>query len=151
MKPVPSNWSRISSCIYYQDAAKAIDWLCNAFGFELRLKVEGEGGLIHHSELVIGDAVLMVADERKARDSPAAANWRSPRSLDGANTQSLQVYVDDLDAHFERARKAGAKILDEPKLHDYGDDYWADRAYGCNDLDGHTWWFAERIRDPKTK
>lgn len=149
MKPAPNNWSRISSCIYYQDAAKAIDWLCNAFGFEVRLKIEGDGGIIHHSELVFGGAILMVGDERRAKDRPITANWRSPRSIDGANTQSLMVYVDDVEGHCARARAAGATILDEPKVHDYGDDYWVDKSYGCNDLDGHTWWFTERLRDPK--
>ena len=54
MKPTPRGWPRISSAVYYRDAGKAIDWLCNAFGFEVRLKIE-EGGRIHHSELLFGD------------------------------------------------------------------------------------------------
>ena len=49
----------------------------------------------------------------------------------GCNTQNLMVYVDDVDAHCATARAAGAVVVAEPELHDYGDDYWADRAYGC--------------------
>ena len=40
-------------------------------------------------------------------------------------------------------------ILDEPKVHDYGPDYWADRSYGATDCEGHVWWITQRIRDPK--
>jgi uncharacterized glyoxalase superfamily protein PhnB len=51
--------------------------------------------------------------------------------------------------HCARARAAGATIFDEPSLHDYGEQYWADRSYGAVDLEGHHWWFTERVRDPK--
>jgi uncharacterized glyoxalase superfamily protein PhnB len=74
---------------------------------------------------------------------------KSPLSIDQGNTQSLMVYVDDVDAHCAQARAAGAKIVDQPALHDYGKDYWADRSYGAFDPEGHLWWFAQRIRDPK--
>src|SRR5262249_44890700 len=61
MKNTPKGWPRISPAIIYDDAAGAIDWLCRAFGFEVRIKVEGDKGRIEHSELVIGDGVVMVA------------------------------------------------------------------------------------------
>ncbi|MGH7150567.1 MAG: VOC family protein, partial [Planctomycetota bacterium] len=60
MKEPPSDWPRISSALFYEDAAKAIDWLCRAFGFEVRLKIEGDGGRIEHSELVLGGGLIMV-------------------------------------------------------------------------------------------
>src|SRR5688572_76561 len=50
-KPLPMGWPRISGAVFYDEPARAIDWLCAAFGFEVRLKVEGEGGRIEHSEL----------------------------------------------------------------------------------------------------
>jgi uncharacterized glyoxalase superfamily protein PhnB len=146
MKPTPKGWPRISSSVYYQDAAKAIDWLCNAFGFEVRLKVE-EGGRIRHSELEFGDGVVMVCDERTGTEK--GWNFRSPRSVGGATTQGMMVYVDDAIAHCERARAAGARIIDEPTVHDYGEEYWTDRGYECEDLEGHRWWFSQRLRDPK--
>jgi uncharacterized glyoxalase superfamily protein PhnB len=146
MKPTPKGWPRISSAVYYNDAAKAIDWLCNAFGFEVRLKIE-EGGRIHHSELVFGEGVVMVGDELVG--SEKGRTWRSPRSAGGANTQNMMVYVDDAIAHCERARAAGARIIEEPTVHDYGEDYWTDRGYECEDPEGHRWWFYQRLRDPK--
>jgi uncharacterized glyoxalase superfamily protein PhnB len=51
MKPPPQGWSRMSASVFYDDPAAAIEWLCQAFGFELQLKVEGDGGEIVHSEL----------------------------------------------------------------------------------------------------
>ena len=148
MKPTPSNWTRISSALYYQDAAQAIDWLCNAFGFEVRLKIEGEGGLIEHSELMFGDGLIMVGDER-AGQRKGATFRASPKSTGGKNTQNMMIYVDDAAAHCERAREAGAKITDEPREHDYGEDYWLDRGYECEDPEGHRWWFFQRLRDGK--
>jgi uncharacterized glyoxalase superfamily protein PhnB len=56
------------------------------------------------------------------------------------------VFVDDVAAHCERARAAGAEIVTEPETHDYGDDYWTDSTYLCRDLGGHHWWFVQRLR-----
>ncbi len=145
MRPSPPGWPRLSSALYYDDAAKAIDWLCDAFGFEVRLKVEGEGGRIEHSELVYGEAVVMVADGKSDKYTHTA----SPGQVGGKNTQNLMLYVDDVEAHCARARAAGAEIWIEPKTSDYGEEYWTDRSYGCVDLGGHRWWFCQRLRNPK--
>ena len=151
MNPTPPDWPRLSSAVVYSDAAAAIDWLCKAFGFEVRLKVEGDRGQIEHSELTYGEGLIMVAQE--APDSPRA--WksvlRSPKSLKGATTQSLMLFVDDADAHCARARSLGAKIVEEPATHDYGADYWADRSYGALDPEGHLWWITQRVRNPPPK
>ena len=64
MKPVPSGWPRLSTSLFYQRAGPMIDWLCEAYGFKVRLCIEGDGGRIEHSELVFGEAVMMVGDER---------------------------------------------------------------------------------------
>jgi uncharacterized glyoxalase superfamily protein PhnB len=149
MKAAPNNWPRISSSIYYRDAAKMIDWLCDAFGFEVRLKVEGDNGRIEHSELTYGDGLIMVGEERIGKASRWGVDMKSPLSVSGANTQGIMVYVDDVDTHCAHARAAGAAIVDEPTLHDYGDEYWADRSYGAVDPEGHMWWFTQRLRDPK--
>jgi uncharacterized glyoxalase superfamily protein PhnB len=145
MKKAPEGWPRISSSLFYQDPARAIDFLCTAFGFEVRLKVEGEGGRIEHCELVLGDGVVMVGSEEGGSHGAAPMLRKSPRSLGGAVTQALCVYVDDAEAHCERARAAGAKIAEEPTTHDYGDDYWADRGYRAEDREGHQWWFMQRL------
>lgn len=148
MKQPPAGWPRISSAVFYEDAAAAIPWLCRAFGFEVRLKVEGEGGRIEHSELVFGDGLVMVGTAGGKSERPVPLPCRSPRSLGGANTQTLCVCVDDVDAHCERARAAGARIADEPATQDYGEEYWSDRTYRAQDLEGHHWWFMQRVREP---
>jgi uncharacterized glyoxalase superfamily protein PhnB len=147
MRPAPSNWPRISSCLYYEDAHAAIDWLCHAFGFEVRLKVESDDGRVEHSELMFGEGVIMVG-EPKPDSLPSS---RAPGQIGGANTQSVMVYVDDVDAHCRRAEAAGAKITVQPKTSDYGEDYWTDRSYGCEDVGGHHWWFCQRLREPTRK
>jgi uncharacterized glyoxalase superfamily protein PhnB len=141
----PPGWPRISAAVYYDEPAKAIDWLCRAFGFEVRLKVEGENGSIEHSELTFGDGVVMVGGAK-----PRFPNRRSPRAVGGGNTQNLAVYVDDVVAHCARARAAGAKVVSEPSTVDYGEEYWEDRSYEAEDLEGHHWWFMQRLRSPKT-
>ncbi|MCB9597229.1 MAG: VOC family protein [Sandaracinaceae bacterium] len=142
MKPTPPGWPRISTAIYYDDPAAAIDWLCDAFGFEVQLKVEGENGAIEHSELVYGDGLIMVGGLKPDR----FPNRRTPAGIDGGNTQNLMVYVDDVTAHMARAREHGATVIGEMQESDYGDDYWADRGYECVDVGGHRWWFYERLR-----
>ena len=148
MKAPPAGWPGISSAVFYDDAAKAIPWLCGVFGFEVRLKVEGEGGRIEHSELVFGDGLIMVGSAGGKSDRPVPLPCRSPRSLGGANTQTLCICVDDVDEHCERARAAGARIVEEPSTQDYGEEYWADRTYRAEDLEGHHWWFMQRVREP---
>ena len=146
MKEPPKDWPRISSALFYEDAAKAIDWLCRAFGFEVRLKVEGEGGSIVHSELTFGEGLIMVGTAFSTSGRKERAYCASPRGLGGANTQGLCVYVDDADAHCERARAAGAEIASEPEMKDYGEAYWTDRGYEAVDIEGHHWWFVQRLR-----
>ena len=147
-KPTPKGWPRISSSLTYNEAAKAIDWLCTAFGFEVQLKVEADNGKIAHSELVLGGGMVMVGDDHEGK----GRSWRkAPKDLGGANTQTLCVYVDDVDAHCTRARNAGATIVKEPTTTDYGDGYWVDRSYECIDHEGHHWWFMTRIEDKQHK
>jgi uncharacterized glyoxalase superfamily protein PhnB len=145
-KPTPAGWPRISSAVFYEDPGVAIDWLCRTFGFEVRLKIQGESGEIVHSELTFGEGLIMVgtAGGRTERTIPVPS--RSPRAIDGGNTQCLCVFVDDVDAHCADARAAGAEILEEPETHDHGEPYWADRTYRARDLEGHQWWFMERVR-----
>ena len=148
MKPTPSDWPRCSSALFYQDGAGAIQWLCDAFGFEIRIKVEGKDGRIEHSELTYGEGLVMVAQEDPDCARPWKAAMRSPRSLGGAGTQSIMFYVDDADAHCAHARSRGARIVEEPAIHDHGQDYWADRSYGALDPEGHLWWITQRVRNP---
>jgi len=128
---------------------KAIDWLCRAFGFEVRLKCLGENQELVHSELTYGDGLIMVGGT--GRSDPGREQFqklhKSPQAVSGANTQSLCVYVDDVDAHCAHARKEGATITSEPQTSDYGPEYWADRSYSVLDCEGHHWWFMQRVRN----
>jgi uncharacterized glyoxalase superfamily protein PhnB len=103
MKPPPQGWPRISSAVFYEDPAKAIDWLCRVFGFEVRLKVEGEGGRIEHSELTFDGGLVMVGTAGGTGSRPGRDFCASPRAL-GANTQSLCGGRDD------RGRAANARL-----------------------------------------
>ena len=146
MKPVPQHWQRFTSTLVYRDARAMIDWLCAAYGFELRLLVEGDAGQVEHCELTYGEGMVMVSQEHIDAAPRFGVPLRGPRSVAGINTQNMMVFVDDAIAHCEHARAAGATIVAEPEVHDYGDEYWADRSYGAVDPEGHMWWFSERVR-----
>ena len=151
-RPPPPGWPQLVACLHYRRPAEAIEWLCDAFGFEVRLKVEGEPGEIIHSELVYGGAMIYVGSAAKAGDAAEPgrefkSRQASPLDVGGRNTQSVCLFVDDADAHCAQARAHGAVISSEPATHDYGDDYWSDRSYGAYDLEGHSWWFMHRVRE----
>jgi uncharacterized glyoxalase superfamily protein PhnB len=155
-QPPPPGWPQIAASLFYRDPARAIDWLADAFGFEVRLKVEGEPGQIVHSELVYGQGMIMVSGAHAAGDVvEAGREWKaghaSPLDLGGRVNQSLCMFVDDAEAHCANARAHGAEIFSEPAVHDYGDDYWSDRSYGARDLEGHPWWFMQRLRHAPAK
>lgn len=139
MHALPDGWPRAASALFYEDPKAAIDWLCEAFGFEVRLIVEGGGGAIVHSEIVYGDALLMIG-------AAGAQPWaRSPKQA-GGNTQAVMVIVDDVEAHLAHAVKHGATVYRELSTTDYGDEYWTDRTYGASDPEGHHFWFVQRMR-----
>ncbi len=149
MKPPPPGWPRLSAALFYSDPRKAIDWLVEAFGFQVRLLVLDPGGRVAHSELEYGDGLVMIggAGPGYAKDGQA---WRerlaSPGMVGGRTTGNLCLHVEDADAHCARARAAGAEICYEPTTTDYGEGYWADRSYAAVDPEGHLWWFLQRVR-----
>jgi uncharacterized glyoxalase superfamily protein PhnB len=61
------------------------------------------------------------------------------------------LFVDNVDEHCARARAAGATVIEEPVVHDYGADHGVDRSYGALDPEGHLWWFTERVRNPQSE
>jgi uncharacterized glyoxalase superfamily protein PhnB len=119
--------------LQYQDAATAIDFLCRAFGFEKKAVYEGEGGSIAHAELTLGNGMVMLGSVNSAEYGRLLVR---PREAGGV-TMSVYVIVDDPDAHFARAKAAGAEITREPITQDYGG-----RDYTCKDLEGHVWTFG---------
>lgn len=147
-KPTPPGWPRLSTALYCEQPREAIAWYQRAFGFEVVIVVDGPDGGVAHSELRYGEAIVMVSGPSGERDARFGVPGRSPRSLAGANTQSVMLYVDDADAHCAQARAAGARITYEPADSDHGPEYWSDRTYACVDPDGHLWWFCQRLRNP---
>jgi uncharacterized glyoxalase superfamily protein PhnB len=125
-------WPDVIPFIRYEDAPAMIDWLERAFGFERREVHEGEGGRIEHAEITFGSGMVMLGSARDGDDSA-----RTPRQLGGVSTGGFYVVVDDPDAHYARAKAAGAEITRELTNEDYGS-----RGYSARDPEGHTWSFG---------
>jgi uncharacterized glyoxalase superfamily protein PhnB len=113
----------------YNDARRAIRSLCATFGFVELFSVPESGQFVRHAQLKLGTNVIMLGSVR-------------PDEELGGATQALYVYVDNLDAHFERARSAGAEITSPPKATDFGA-----REYHVRDLEGHFWTFGTYLPD----
>ncbi len=129
----PENMPRITPYLLYEDVASVLEWLAKAFGFRERMRLPGPDGKITHAEMELADGVIMMGCP--------GPEYQNPKRL-GHVTQNLYVYVDDVDKHFEQAKKAGATILEEPQ-----DQFYGDRRYGAADPEGHHWYFAQHVRD----
>ena len=122
------------SALFYQDPKAALAWLEKAFGFELVMLLEDADGAVAHSQMEFGDSYVMIGQEW-------STDHRSPKSVGGKNTQTVHIQLDtDIDAHFERAKAAGAVIDAEPTTQFYGD-----RTYRCRDPEGHIWTVAQTV------
>jgi uncharacterized glyoxalase superfamily protein PhnB len=118
--------------IRYEDAPAAIEWLERAFGFERHVVYEGEGGTIEHAELRVRSGMVMLGS---ASDDDRF-NTHTPSKL-GGTTAGFYVIVEDPDAHYQRAKAAGAEIVMELTDQDYGS-----RDYSARDPEGHLWHFG---------
>lgn len=126
--------ARVIPTMRYKDAAAAIEWLCEAFGFEKHLVVPGEDGTIVHAQLVFGNGMVMIGS---AGESEFDTFQKPPSVLGGTVSQSPYIIVEDADKHYARAVAAGAEIVIEIKGEDYGG-----RDYSCRDPEGHLWNFG---------
>ena len=121
----------ISPFLRYRDARGAIAWLTSAFGFEPVVVIDGRDGTIGHAQLRAGDGIVMLStlgEDALRMDVPGPG---------GRSTVGLYLTVADADAHFERAKAAGAHIIIPPMDQDYGG-----RDYTCRDIEGHIWSFG---------
>jgi len=125
-RSIPS--AQVIPVLIYPDVRDAVAWLEAAFGFTERVKI-GEN---HRSQLRFGEGAVIVGDVRHER--------RPPRP--GEVTHSVMVRVDDAEAHCERARRHGARIIMEPTDFEYGE-----RQYSAEDPAGHQWTFSETLED----
>ncbi|MBM3768696.1 MAG: hypothetical protein FJW32_25220 [Acidobacteria bacterium] len=112
--------SKVIPGLHFKNARKAIDWLCEVFGFDRHAVYAGRGNQIHHAELTLnGEGMIMLGSIRK--DMPAAKG-------------SINLIVNDPDAIYKRAVKKKAKIIVAIEDKPYGG-----RAFACEDLEGNTW------------
>jgi uncharacterized glyoxalase superfamily protein PhnB len=127
----------------YEDGPVAMDWLARAFGFRERMRMLTKDGRLSQGEMEAGDGLIMLATPTPAYQSPkhhregceAAAAWSTvPYIIDG-----VLVYVDDVEAHFERAQAAGATILSGVETGEHG------KRYRAEDLEGHRWMFMQSV------
>ena len=126
----------------YEDGVSALEWLAKAFGFKEVARMCGPDGKLAHGEMLVGNARIMLATtpdyqspRRHQEHCAAAKRWLElPWVIDG-----VLVYVDDLDEHIARARRAGAKILTEIE------EGYPGRRYRAEDLEGHRWFFFQRV------
>lgn len=119
----------------YRNALAAIDWLCAAFGFEKNVVHADENGVVHHAQLVFGNGMIMLGSVDN--DSAFGRRIAQPDEIGGRETQCPCVIVSDCAAHYERAKAAGAVIVDDYEVKDYGGG-----GYSCRDPEGHLWWFG---------
>ena len=127
--------------LIYNDVAKAIDWLCGAFGFTERLRTAPDpDGVIHHAQLAVGQGSVMLTGSAR----PGSERSTAPAAPPAANhfIQSLFIPVADVDAHFAHAEQFGAQILQAPATHPFGE-----RQYSAEDLEGHHWTFSQSLAD----
>jgi PhnB protein len=138
---VPHEYPAVIPMIAYEDGPRAMDWLAQAFGFRERLRMVTPEGRLSHGEMEAGDGVIMLATPSPDYESPLhhradceqAAKWSSvPYIIDG-----VLVYVSDVSAHFDHARKSGANILSEVEEGANG------KRYRVEDIEGHRWMFVQ--------
>jgi len=123
----------ITPYLLYSECDQALDFLSRAFGFEEVLRYTGAEGYVNHAEMRFGDANIYMGDP--------GWDYRNPKKT-GHTSVGIYVLVDDVDAHYERAKGAGAEITEEPTDQDYGD-----RRYTARDPEGHHWYFAEPVKE----
>ena len=124
-----------SPALSYRDNRAALVWLEAAFGFEPAMVILDASDTVVHAQMRYGAGMVMVGTEW-------SANRKSPASVGGVCTQTVHVQLtEDVDAHCERARAAGAMIEAEPETQFYGD-----RAYRARDPEGHVWTFSQTVK-----
>ena len=124
--------------IRYADAPAAIDFLCSAFGFQTHAVYvdETDKSLVHHAQLTLDDGMIMLGSARPDQ-ATGLYGWKTPAEAAGT-TMSIYVYVPDADAHWARAKDAGAEIITAP--HD--NEGYPGRGYAARDSEGHVWNFG---------
>lgn len=137
LKNVPKNIHDIAPSVIpyfrYRDAEAALKWLTGAFGFEPLAQYTGEEGRLVHAEMQFRKGVIMLGQAQPTDDSPATRRQKTTR----AGGPGVYLVVEDVDAHHERAKQAGAEIITSPE-----DTSFGTRLYRARDLEGYEWSFG---------
>jgi uncharacterized glyoxalase superfamily protein PhnB len=134
-KPIPEGYHTLTPFLIVRNAARAIEFYKQAFGAQERGVAKGPDGKVMHAELKIGDSVIMLSDEYPEFGS------LSPQSV-GGSPMGLHIYIENVDAAFDRAVKAGAQV-EMPVM----DQFWGDRYGKLKDPFGHKWSIATHVKD----
>jgi PhnB protein len=134
-KPIPDGYPQVSPYLCVDGANAAIEFYQTVLGARERARMAAPGGKVGHAELQLGDSVLMLADEFPEM------GLRGPRSI-GGTPVTIAVYVEDVDAVFERAVRAGAKSLRPVE-----DQFYGDRSGQFEDPFGHRWSVSTHVED----
>lgn len=135
MPAYPDTVSTIIPGLRYRDALAAIEWLCTAFGFDKQAVHADDDGVVQHAQLTFGNGMIMLGSV--ARRNAWGGRIAQPDEIGGRETQAPYVIVADCKAHYERAKAAGAVIVDDYEAKDYGG-----AGYSCLDPEGHLWSFG---------
>ncbi len=135
VNPIPENYPRVTPYLYIDGANAAIDFYTSVLGAEVRMTMPSPDARIGHAELSLGDSVIMLADEFPN------VGVRGPKSV-GGTPVAIHVYVEDVDATFERALGAGATSLRPVE-----DKFYGDRGGEFEDPFGHRWSIATHTED----
>lgn len=135
VKPVPDGYHTLTPFLSVRDAARAIEFYKEAFGATERGVNKGPDGKVMHAELMIGDSIIMLGDEFPE------FGVLSPQTIGGSG-MGLHIYLDGVDAAFDRAVKAGAEV-EMP----VADQFWGDRYGKLKDPFGHKWSIGTHIKD----
>lgn len=129
----PEGTPRITPYLLYVDLAGAVDWVVETCGFIEKYRLNGPDGSPMHAEVEYLDGLVMMG--------APGDGYRNPAQLGGV-TQSVHVYVDDVDDHYAHARHHGAHVVRE-----IADQFYGDRTYAVQDPEGHEWVFSQHVRD----
>jgi len=122
----------VTPYLLYKDCDAMLGWLADAFGFEEVLRYTGEEGYVNHAEMKTGEGRIYMGDP--------GDDYRNARDV--GETFGIYVLVEDVNAHYARAKAAGAEVTEEPADQDYGH-----RRYSARDPEGVHWYFAAPVKD----
>ncbi len=127
VNPIPEGYHTVTPVLTVQGATKLIDFMRQAFDAKETFRLDGPNGSVMHAEVKIGDSMVMVGE--------ATDQWKPVQA-------TIALYLQDTDAWYQRALRAGATSVREPS-----DQFYGDRSAGVKDFAGNHWWIHTHIED----